>query len=216
MEWSDFCQGHARIHGLGIEHVAAAVRYIHMSSRKKLAVRFCGQFYTDPDVLSFDEMQKSAAKLFAFWGVLSLDCVLNLPSLLDNMMIESIWSKTDIGEELPGMMKFESAATSFGEVPHKLEELLTMYFQDLERQKKRKTGTEVSRREQQNTVKELEEKIRHFTERDPSTPWLLDMLDEAFGEAVHQEMAKNKRDYILALFHVVHSSKPKHSKRKRK
>jgi hypothetical protein len=219
--WDDFKNGDD-IQGLTINHVCAAIRYIHRCSYKKLPHPIMRQFFPslDSDVLTFDTLKNRSCLLFAFWGVLSFEALSVLSSLLDNCMLESIWSSTDKGEELPGMTMYESARKKYSnkDLPYNLSDLVERLEEEEENLKKsmKKASSNYTKNSYKVMLEDVQEKINHYKSRDPNTSWLIDMLEEAFDKKVQTCMKSMSINYNLSLLQVLHAEEENTVSKRRK
>lgn len=218
--WDDFKNGDD-IDGLTINHVCAAVRYIHRCSGKKLPHPIMREFLGhDPDLLSFDVLKNRCCLLFAFWGVLSFRVVSVLEPLLDDCMMQSIWSSTDKGEELPGMTMYESALKKHNgncdELPYNLGDLVKRLEEEESNLKQyiKKATSVCTKNSYKDMLEHVQDKIDHYKSRDPNTSWLIDMLEEAFDEKVQTCMKSMSYNYGLSLLQVLHPEEGKKCSKK--
>lgn len=192
--WEAFEKGAWTLHGLSICHVCAAIRYAHSVSGKKLPHPVLAAFLPDdPDMLPMEVLKKQAGLLFAFWGVLSEEVVINMEVFLGNCMLKEVWSSKarwrEEGERLPGMRDCASGA-SFDlhckEASVDPEEIVSAWERNASLLRKRKKGLERAdlAPEVEAQIRLLEEKVDLVTGRKEATPWLFLLLEEAYGKEV--------------------------------
>lgn len=195
-EWDSFFDGKKKVGKMGSDHVSAAIRYVHRTSRKKLPHPILMLFNPDDDgMVPFEELEWRVSLLLLMWGALCTESVCEVRNGILLSLTRSDWSG-DKGDYLPGMEKdprLESGDEKFSpdSMLRKVESRLKKMRSDL---KKSTSWDDLEARERE--LKSLEERFLSFPRiLDSSSPWITDLLSDSVSHIV----SRIQEDHALLM-----------------